>query len=119
MLLLLLFFAAAAAAAVVVVVVVVICFPRPTVPFASFCVRRCHRAVFSKSANVNSQEEKEVAFTVKCRREGEACLVAALSHFRAASGSTNAPAGLATVVGMLDKALDECLTLSEGGSFGF
>jgi membrane-associated protease RseP (regulator of RpoE activity) len=55
----------------------------------------------------------------KCQREGEACLVSALSHFKAAAALESAPSELLAVVEQLERVLDSCLKMSEGGSFGF
>jgi hypothetical protein len=76
-------------------------------------------AEFVVPKNAQSADDRNTAYTTKCQREAEACLVAALSHFKAASGVAGSAPGLSSVVRLLDQALEECLTMSEGGNFGF
>ena len=53
------------------------------------------------------------------QREGEACLVSALTNFKAAVALGGASDELQSIVQRLGGILDEAIDLSKGGSFGF
>jgi hypothetical protein len=56
---------------------------------------------------------------VNTQREGEACLVSALTNFKASMALGGATDELKIIVQQLDVVLDGAITLSQGGSFGF